>query len=331
MVTIFDVAKKAGVSVVTVSRLMNNPQIVSPRTAEKIERAIEQLHYQPSQIARSLVGKRTNTIGVIMPDIKNTFFNSWFRFIEVYASAHSINLLLCNTDEDAVKEMKYVKLLQSQRVDGVIIAAHSSKSVEYLVKINMRFILFDRIMKGIKTNFVTTDHYQGAVEAMEYLVGLGHKRIAILTGPGILPADIERHAAYEDVMHKHRLKIEKELVRNCEFREEDAFRATHELLKKKDKPSAIFSFSGLMTQGVIKAVQAMQLSIPSDISLVSFDEIPGHEIFYPKITHVIQPINELGKEIMLALLAMISNPELTRQVHVSLKPHLVIGESCRPA
>lgn len=329
MSTIFDVAEKAGVSIVTVSRLMNNPKIVSPRTAVKIFQVMEKLNYQPSQIARSLVGKRMNTIGVIMPDIKNTFFNSWFRFIEEYAGAHEFNLVLCNTDEDPDKEMKYVRLLRSQRVDGVIIAPHAAKTVEYLVKSNMRFILFDRMFRGIKTNFVTTDHYQGAFDAVEYLINLGHKRIAIFRGEGVLYADIERYSGFEDAMKKYRVEIDQELVFNCEFNEENATKATHEIFKKKERPTVIFTFSGLLTKGVIKAAQELHLSIPDDISLLGFDEIPGQDIFLPKITHVVQSINTLGKDVIVALIDMIKNPDSSKQTRVFVRPKLVIGNSCK--
>jgi len=329
MVTIFDIAKEAGVSVVTVSRLMNNPGIVSRRTASKIYKAMEKFHYQPSQIARSLVGKRSNTIGVIMPDIKNTFFNSWFRFIEEYATSHGFNLLLSNTDEDSEKEMRCIKLLQSQRVDGVIIAAHSRKSVDYLLKSNMRFILFDRVYEGIQANFVTTDHYDGAFNAAEYLISLGHKRIAIYHGPGVLYPDVERTAGFRDAMKKHHLKVDENMVLNCEFQEEKAHKATLELLQRKETPTAIFPFNGLMSKGVIKALREAHRYIPEDISLLSFDEIPGQDIFKPEITHVIQPINTLGKDVITALIDMIKFPEKQKKVRITIKPKLIVGNSCK--
>jgi len=329
MVTIFDVARKAQVSVITVSRLLNNPEIVSPHTAKKIFQVIDKLNYQPSQVARSLVSKRTNTIGVIMPDIKNTFFNSWFSSIEDYASDHEFNLVLCNTEEDPVKEMKYIKLLHSQRVDGAIIAPTSKESVEYLLKSNMRFILFDRLYKGIKTNYVTADHYQGAYDGTEYLIKLGHRRIAILRGPDILYPDIKRYLGFAGAMKKYHLAIDKELVLNCEFNEEKAYEATKQLLQKKNKPTAIFPFNGLMSKGVIKAIQKMNISIPDDISLLSFDEIPGSDIFKPAVTHIIQPINALGRGVISAMINMIKNPDSLIKTRILLKPKLVIGDSCK--
>jgi LacI family transcriptional regulator len=328
MATIFDIAKKAHVSVVTVSRLLNNPDIVSSKTAAKIYRVMDELKYQPSQIARSMVSKRTNTIGVIMPDIKNTLFNNWFRVIEDYATSLSYNLVLCNTDEDVVKELNYIKLLQSQRVDGIIIAPGNKESVDYLMKSNMRFLLFDRLYDSRRNCYVTTDHYQGAYDAAEYLAKLGHKKIAVLRGSGTLYPDAERYSGFEDAMIKHKLKIFPEFILNCEFSEEIAFRRITELFNQKEKPTAVFSFNSLMTTGAIKAFQKMNISIPGDISLLSFDEIPGQEIFSPKITHINQPVELLGKESITALLDIIKHPEKKKKTKLSLKPKLVVGTSC---
>ena len=329
MATIFNVAEKAQVSVITVSRLLNNPAIVSEGTAKKILRAMEELNYQPSQIARSLVKKRTNTIGVIMPDIKNTFFNSWFRIVEDYASRHEYNLLLCNTDENPAKEMKYVKLLQSQRVDGLIIIPCSEKSINYLLKSNMNFILVDRIMKKQKTNYVSTDHYSGAFEATEYLIKLGHKKIAVLKGEGILFTDIQRYAGFEDAMKKNNIHIEKCFIINCEFDEMKAYDAAIDLIKYDNKPTAIFTFNSKMMNGTIRAIQNLGLSIPRDISLISFDQISGYEIFQPKITCISQPIKLLGENSITALVDKIKKHEKLKQVKIILKPQLVIGGSCK--
>lgn len=329
MATIFDVAEKAKVSVITVSRLLNNPKIVSERTAKKITAAMEELHYQPSQIARSLVKKRTNTIGVIMSDIKNTFFNNWFRIIEDYASNHGFNLVLCNTDEDPAREMKYIKLLQSQRVDGIIIVPGSEKSVDYLIKSRIHFILVDRVLRPHKANYVSTDHYAGAFEATEYLIGLGHEKIAVLKGPGVLYPDTERYAGFEDAMVKHRKKIDEDLVINCEFNELKGYEATIKILGQNKKPSAIFSFNSKMMNGSIRAVQNLGMSIPEDISLICFDEITGYDIFKPKITCITQPIKTLGEDSIIFLIERIKKADSSKPLKEVIKPKLIIGESCK--
>ena len=329
MATIFDVAAKAKVSVITVSRLLNNPSIVSAKTAEKIFKVMEDLNYQPSEIARSLVKKKTNTIGVIMPDVKNTFFNSWFRFVEDYASAHQYNLLLCNTDEDPAKELKYIKLFQAQRVDGVLIVPCSAKSAEYLAKSNLNFVLVDRMFEKIKSDFVITDHFAGAYEATEYLIKLGHTRIAVLKGAGELYPDVERFRGFEAAMKKYRIELNDSFILNCRFDELCAGKTVKELLRKKEKPTAIFSFNSLMMAGTIKAVEDAGLEIPKHISLICFDEIPGYNIFTPRIASIVQPIEQLGREATRILIERIKNPSTGRQRKVVLKPKLAAGGSCR--
>jgi LacI family transcriptional regulator len=290
---------------------------------------MEELNYQPSQIARSLVKKRTNTIGVIMSDIKNTFFNSWFRIVEDYASKHGFNLLLCNTDESPAREMKYVKLLQSQRVDGLIIIPCSDKSVDYLLKSSMNFILVDRILRPQETSYVTTDHYLGAFEAAEHLIKLGHKKIAVLKGGGVLIPDIERYSGFKDAMKKYNIDIDEKFICNCEFDEIKGYNATLKLLEMNPGPTAIFAFNSKMMIGTIKAIQKLNLKIPDDISLICFDQIPGYEIFQPWIACVIQPVKSLGEKAIAALIDKIKNPGKSKLTRVILKPELEPGNSCK--
>jgi LacI family transcriptional regulator len=329
MVTIFDVAEKACVSVNTVSRLLNNPQVVSQQTADKINLIMDELNYQPSQVARSLVKKRTNIIGVIVPNIKNTFFNSFFRLVQDLSNTHNYNLILCNTDEDSNKEIKIIKLLQSQRVAGIMIAPCSVQSVEYLKNSSLPFVLIDRVPKKIRASFVTTDHCRGAFDLTKHLINLGHKKIAVLKGSGVLFPDVERFRGYTEAMKEYNLEVRKEFIINCEFDEIKAHKAVLGLLTRKEKPTAIFSFNGLMTFGAIKAIQSLDLRIPHNVSVVCFDEIPGYKIFNPKITHVIQPIEELGKEAVSILIEQIENKGTSKQVKIFRKPELVIGDSCR--
>jgi LacI family transcriptional regulator len=289
---------------------------------------MDDLGYQPSQIARSLVKKQTNTIGVIMPDIKNTFFNSWFRYIEDYAIKHNFNLLLSNTDENPVVELKYVKLLISQRVDGILIVANSPKSIEYLQKNGVQFISVDRVFENLNTDYVTTDHYQGAFAATEHLISLGHKKIAVLKGPGIIFPDTERYGGFNDAMKKHQIPVDQNLILNCEFDEIKAYNAVVKLLKQQNKATAIFAFNSLMMIGTVKAIKDLNKKIPNNISLICFDEIPGFEIFQPKMTCVFQPVEQLGNESIKLLIDKIRHPKITKK-KILLKPALIIGESCK--
>jgi LacI family transcriptional regulator len=329
MMTIHDVAKKAKVSVMTVSRMMNDPEKVSAKTIQKIQRTMDQLGYHPNYIARSLVRKKTNTLGIVMPDIKNTFFNSWFRSVEDYARSFNYNLLLCNTDENSEYEMNHIHLLLSQRVDGIIIVPHTQTSVLYLKKSRIPFVLVDRVFSDIEADCITTDHYAGAFAATEYLIKLGHRHIGILKGPGILYPDVERYRGFCDSMKKHNLKIDISHIRNCEFQEGKSYEAVSEMLKSEEPPTALFSFNSLMTIGAINAMHALKRSIPKDLSIVSFDEIPGQIIFRPKITYVFQPIEELGRNTTQIILDKIEHPSRKKSHRIYLKPELIVGESCR--
>jgi LacI family transcriptional regulator len=328
MSTIFDIAKRANVSVMTVSRVFNNPDIVSDKTIQKVHKIMDDMGYQPSQIARSLKKKQTNTIGVIMPDIKNTFFNSWFRYVEDFANSHNYNLLLCNTDEEPAKELKYIKLLHSQRVDGILIVPHAQKSIEYLQKTGVPFISVDRVFKEPDTDYVTTDHYYGAFNAIEYLIRLGHKRIAILKGPGIIYPDIQRNSGSTDALKRYGIKPDPSLILNCEFDEAKAYKSVVQLFRSQNKPTAIFTFNSLMMTGVIKALRVLKKTVPSDISLICFDEIPGYDIFLPKISFISQPIPELGTESIKLLIEKIKRPKLPKK-KILLKPVLKAGDSCK--
>jgi DNA-binding LacI/PurR family transcriptional regulator len=328
--TIHDVARKAGVSVMTVSRSLNNPEKVDSKTLERVKSVINELGYQPSLVARSLVKRKTNTIGVIMPDIKNTFFNSWFRSVEDYA--HRLDyatLLLCNTEENSDSEIKFIRSFQSHRVDGIIIVPHSDESIRYLKETNVNFVLVDRMAPEIESDFVVTDHYDGAFKLTRYLIKLGHRKIAVLKGPGIIYPDTERYSGFCDAMDANGIEITRSFVRNCEFHESDAYVAVKDMLKAKQRPTALFSFNCLMTVGAIRAIQEMRIKIPDDISLAGYDEIPGYEIFEPKITYVLQPIEKLGQTAAKMIIDKIEDTDHVRKQKVYLKPKLIIGASCK--
>ncbi len=329
MPTINDIAQKANVSVMTVSRALNKPELVKDKTLDRIRVVMDSLGYQPSHLARSLVRKKTNTIGIIMPDIKNTFFNSWFRFIEDYARQFNYNLLLGNTDDNAAHEMDVIRLLQSYRVDGILIVPYSEESVKYLINSKMNFILVDRMYKNLDVDFIATDHYAGAYKLTEYLIRRGHKKIAVLKGPGYIFPDVERYRGYCDAMKKHKIKISSSMVRNCELLEQNANDAVQKLIHGHERPTAIFSFNSLMTVGAIKAIQSAGLDIPGDISLGVFDEIPGSDIFKPKLTYVEQPVEELGIKATKILLKKIDNSVKNKRYKVFLQPELIPGDSCK--
>lgn len=329
MSTIFDVAKKAGVSVMTVSRTLNSPGKVSLKTRKKITRAMESLGYEPNQIARSLVKSKTHTLGIIMPDIKNTFFNSWFREVEQVTRSMGYNLLLSNTDDSPEHELRSVRLMLGQRVDGIVIIPHARESVLPIQRSQHPFIIVDRLLDDVEADAVSTDHYAGAVEATEYLLGLGHRSIAVLRGPGILFPDIERYRGFADAMKKWEVPIDPLLVCNCEFQEAIAYHSTKDLLSRTPRPTAVFSFNSLMTIGILRALGDLRLRVPEDLSVITYDQIPGYSIVIPTITYVQQPIDILGREATRIILQRIEHKGSDEFVRTLIPPKLVVGTSCR--
>lgn len=329
MATIHDVARRARVSVMTVSRVLNRPDKVSTRTIKKVTRVMDELGYQPSQVARSLVKRKTNTIGIVMPDIKNTFFNSWFRSVEDYARRFGYTTLLCNTDENPEDEMKLVRTFLSHRVDGILFVPHSEEAVRYLLRAKVNTVLVDRIYPSMEVDFVSTDHYEGAFKMTEYLLDQGHRKIGVLKGPGVLFPDSERYRGFADALASRNIELTPGYVMNSEFLEEKAFDDVRALLSNEDRPTALFSFNSLMTIGAIKAINSLGLRIPADVSLVGYDEIPGNDIFTPGITHVHQPIEELGSNATRILIGRIEKPKVKERNRLLLSPAIVIRESCR--
>lgn len=329
MPTIHDVARKAGVSVMTVSRVMNKPEMVSAGTIRNVRQVMEKLGYQPSHVARSLVKRKTNTLGIVMPDIKNTFFNGLYRIVDDYARRFGYTTLLGSTDEDSKKEMNFVRLFQGYRVDGILIVPHSRESVDYLLRCKIITILVDRMYGDMKIDFITNDHYDGALRLTQHLIDNGHRKIGVLKGPGFLFPDVERYRGFCDAMRSKGLEITPHFIKNFEFKEDIAYEGVKKMLEKEDRPTALFSFNSLMTIGAIKAMNSLRKIIPDDLSVVCYDEIPGNGIFKPEITHVLQPIEELGRRATKMLIDKIERPKRKKRDAIYLKPELVIGDSCR--
>ncbi len=327
MPTIKDVADKSGVSVITVSRYFNDCEKVSKKTQEKISNTINEIGYFPNEIARSLVKKKTNVLGIVLADTKNTYFNELFRTAENYARKLNYNVFLCNTEENCERELKYVKLLASQKVDGVILAPASIHSVKFLDKNKIKYVLVDRYYNEIKSDYFLADHYQGSKEIVEYLINKGHIKIAVLKGSGEFISGSYRYDAFIDVMKKRKIKINPDYVLDCHFKKEIAYKKTKELLSSKNKPTVIYSFNSLMTIGAIKAIKELKLKIPEDISLIAFDDLPNHEIINPLITCTIQPVEKIATQAIEHLIKKINSDKKIRTKKFIIKPEMFIGNS----
>jgi len=327
--SIYDVARESGVSVFTVSAVVNNKSHVGKALREKVEAAIRKLNYRPNLLARSLAKQKTHTIGMIVPDIGNPFFPSVVRGAEDAAQKHGYNLLLCNSDDSLDKEEKAVELLLSKRVDGILLtkaAEDFRPSVRQMIKqVNTPFVLVMRTYPKLTKDAVITDDYHGAYEAVSHLARAGRKRIALISGPLKVSNAQERWQGFVDALNAEGLPFEQDLVIEGDYRIESGYRAGHSVFSRR--PDGIYVANYLMTVGLLKAAEEMGLHCPEDFGLVSFDDYPWLGIFRPRLTTVELPKHQLGSEAVELLVRRISG-DTAKPVLTKLQPELRIRESC---
>ena len=330
MPTISDVAKRAGVSPATVSRVLRGTQNVHPDTRARVERAIKELGYVPSAVAQSLRSKRTRSIALVVPDITNTFWTTAARGVEDVAQSHRYSVLLCNTDENLTKQRQYLDFLIHQQVDGVIIAPYDSNA-QHLAPLRQRNIptvVIDRRIDGWDVDSVLGDSVAGARALVQHLISLGHKRIAMISGPATTSTAKDRVAGYRLALREAGLPIDPNLIRRGEFRAASGEKLTHQLLAEDPTITAIFAANNAIALGVIDAVSRRGLRIPQDIALVCFDDLPDASRLFPFLTVVAQPVYDLGVNAAQLLLSRLDGEVNLRPRHVVLPSRLIVRHSC---
>ncbi len=327
-IRISDIAKHAQVSTMSVSRYLNTPQKVAEKTKLKIITAMKELNYQPDKIAKSIAANKSFIIGVIIPDIKNPFFSSCIHTIEGYMNYLNFNILLCNSEEDSEKESKYLDLLLTRNVDGIIIFPISVNSVIRLKHTKTPFVLVDRRFADVETDYITVDHCSGAVAAMEHLIKLGHRNIAFINGPGALFPYAERYRGYCKALKHHNIPLDDALIRECAPMQHAGYDAALDLFQQGDRPTAVFLGNNLISVGAIKAIYDLNLKIPGDISIVAFDQLPSSDIIRPKITCISQPVEFIATNAAMLLIGKIEKTGYKNVQKVTLKPELIHGQSC---
>ncbi len=330
-VTLNDIAELAGVSVSTVSRVLNNKAAeyrISPDTEEVILDAAQKLKYRPNQIARGLRLKRTNTLGVIAPDVSNPFFAYIIKRVQNVAHNLGYSILVCNTDENLDQEIEHVNMLYRNRVDGLIAMPVGQDFRHYFewVDKGRPVVLLDRCFDGVDTNKVMVDNYTGSFDAVKHILSYGHRRIAFIQGlPGTY-TNSERLRGYRQALSDHGVDSDNDLIVGGDFREENGYLETKLLLTMPDRPTAIFATSDLITLGALKAIYEEGLCIPHDVSLVMFDDFDFAPYLKCPITAVRQP-KELMGEMAVKLLVDELKGESKGGKRVVLKTQLVIRES----
>ena len=330
MATIRDVAAEAGVSIATVSKVLNSPDYGSLETRRKVISAAKRLRYQPNNIARSMVTGRTNVIALVIPDVRNPFFTSVARGVEDVASKYDYRVMLCNTDEDPTKQNRYVEVFRRKMVDGFMIAVASEQD-RYLEKVDretLPFVFIDRVCEGIPADAIVVDNRDGAYKAVRYLLGLGHRRIAIIAGKPDTLTGRERLQGYLDALKEFGLTRVDELVRDGRFTIEGGYEATRAVLAVRNPPTAVFISNNAMTIGCLKALSEARVRIPDQMSVIGFDDADWAEFFVPPLTVVRQPTYSMGMLAGELLFQRILEEIPSEKKEVVLKPELVIRDSC---
>lgn len=331
-VTLQIIADQTGLSVTTVSRILNNKSQkyrISDRAKLLVLETARQLNYRPNQVARSLRLKKTQTIGLIVPDISNPFFAHVTRNIQKNVFNNGYSLIVCNTDEDINNEKEQLELLRRKNVDGFIIMA---VGIEYehiidLQRDNIPFVLLDRCFEEVNTNSVVVDNFDGAFLATEHLIQNGHRRIAIIQGLVNTYTNSVRVEGYRYALKKYNIPIEESLIVGNDFREENGYIETKLLLNMDQPPTAIFTTSDLITLGAYKTIHEENLSIPDDISIIAFDDIDFAKYLQAPLTVIRQPENMMGEAAVKLLFEDINNSSSNHKKRIVLKPELIIRDS----
>lgn len=310
MATIRDVAKKAGVSVATVSHVINGTRKVAPETEARVRRAMEELGYQPNAIAQSLRKRTTYAVGILVSDITNPFFATLVRGAEDAALEAGYSVIVCNSDEDPQKEDMYIRALWRRRIDGMLIAPTrdgTSSALQELVRRKLPFVFVDRKAKGIEADAVLSDNIGGAYLATKHLIERGHKRIGIVLGiPGATTTE-ERFAGYRQALNEEGVLCSDELVAWGDYRVEGGRAAAAQLLSLANPPTAIFSTNNQMTLGVLQELFLRRISVPDKVAVVGFDDSEWAEMVVPSLTVVAQDPYEIGYRAFELLLARLNS------------------------
>lgn len=330
-VDIKEIARKAGVSIATVSRSLNGKGPVREETRQKILQIAREYNYKPNSIARGLSRRQTDTIGVILPELMGEFFMDIIHSID--EEAHRTNRFVMISSSHSQRNMveTLIEFMGSGRVDGVILMApEMDKSLAELLKKSKRPIVLLNASKQLNTvASFNINNYQGAMSIVEHLIGHGFRNIAFIKGPqGNCDAN-ERYKGYADALEKHNLPLQEELIIAGNFTLRAGYYGFMRLMSQPQKPQAIFAANDMMALGAYEAARASHIQIPNDVAITGFDDIFLTRLLNPRLTTVHVPITELGSKAVRHLLKMISgevNP--TQSFREELSAGVVIGGSC---
>ena len=328
--TIYDVARAAGVSIATVSKVINQTGRISDKTRSKVHKGMEELRYQPSMVASALTGKRMNTIGLLIKDLANPFFAEVARAVEDRGQELGFSVVMCSTDNDSEKEANYIALLKQKKVDGIIVAAgfQNDSALKELIRDHVPVALISQEIPELAIDSVSVDDYLGGYQVTSHLLSLGHRKIAMIAEDG--RSSDGRIRGFRQALREAGIAFVDEMLATCEASVEEGLRHGGRFLDAANPPTAIFASNDLLAIGVMKAARERNVKIPDDLSVAGFDNTILAAFAEPPLTSVAQPIQEMGRQVVDLLVESMENDKKTKQ-RVVLMPELVIRRSTGPA
>lgn len=332
MANIQDVAKLAGVSISTVSRVLNRTAYVDPDREHRVLDAIQKLQYQPNRAARALRANYSRIIGLLITDIQNPFFTALIRGVEDIAQSKKYSVILCNSDEDVHREQQYIEVLCAERVAGCIVVPirEQAQILTPFQQQNIPVVLVDRNIKKSGFDAVMVNNRLGAYEAVTHLIANGYRRIGIVCGPLKTTTGRERLTGYRQALQDAGYELDPRLERIGSFKLESGEQLTRELLELEEPIDALFVCNNLMTLGALNAIQKHELHIPNDIAIVGFDEMPWANLSSISLTTVTQPAYDIGNTAALRLFQRLENPTAFSEQEIILNPRLTLRNSSNP-
>ena len=325
MASIREVAKRAGVSPATVSRVINGTARVDEEKRERVEKAIEETGFRPNELARALYRKSSKIIGVIVPDIENPFFSELAKAIEKEAYEQEYRILLCNSDDQKEKELANLQMLAQLQADGVILMTNTGEKSQSYEAVSMPIVFVDRRLDEMgQTSVIEADHYAGGKLAAEHLIACGCRKITCIRGPQELSSGKKRYVGYREVCRQYSMK---ERFVDSTYKYEDGAKAAEEVLRRYPDTDGIIACNDMTAVSVYKVLQKRGYRVPDDIQIIGFDGVKFGRFLTPELTTVAQPIKEMGKCAVQMILGTVK--ELPRDREMKFPVMLIKGETTK--
>ncbi len=326
-VNIKDIAKELGTSIATVSRALNGKEGVSDELRKKIFEKAKELGYIANGLARGMKTSKTFTVGVLISDIRNPYFSEVISSMERVLYAKNYNLMICNVGENPEREKKYINLLVSKNVDGIIAAPTGDEKnlplYKKLVRHGIKVVLFDRIIGDLQTDSVIVDNEAATYEAVKYLNRFGHRRIGAIYGIEKSYTGSERLKGFFEAVKDFKMECKDEWVKGGEFNEEKSYKCALEILSQKYRPTAIIAMNNFTTLGVMRAVKELKINVPDELSVMGFDDAEWMKVCSPTVTTMVQPTDVIGMTAATLLLDAVEGELVRKPQKVVLKASLI--------